>query len=305
MSDLLLPSLKFFSDGSHPTLARSFAERLSYPLLQVENAPFPDGEPNVVLSEGIQGKGCILFHSSVPPVSQSGWDLLWKIEALKRLEASSILLIAPYLGLGRQEGHPEKPGPFYAFLSLLYTLGVEKILTLNCHSVDASSFLMNLSALPLLTQVIEFLGKKNLVVCPVDKGVLHRQGPELLTLHLPLYPLEKTRLGPRDVQFFPVAQEVEGKRCLLVDDIFSTGHSISGAARCIKEAGAAEIYAFCTHGVCVSGSEQVLNQAPLDGLFLTDSLPLPPEILHHPTVSLLPITSLLEQAFITISNQIR
>lgn len=294
--------LKVFSGRAHPLLAKRICEYLALPLGAMMVNDFPDGETHCKIEQDVRGQDVFVVQPTCPPVNNHLMELLIMIESLKRASAERVTAVIPYFGYARQDRKDEGRVPITAKLvaNILTRAGADRILTLDLHAAQIQGFfdipVDHLSAGPVFDDYFRRFNipQENLVVVSPDEGCIKRASSHAKALGASLAIIDKRRFGNRVEQANIIGSSLEGKIALLFDDMISTGSSISGAAHLAKRHGAAQIYIAATHGVLCGNAVELLRQAPVESVLLTDTIPQPEDIL--PNVTILSIAPLLGEA---------
>jgi len=266
-----------FAGSSHEELARKVASELKISLGNVSRETFPDGEIGIQIQENVRGKDVFLLQSLAKRPNHNLMELLIMVDALKRASARSIVAVLPYYAYARQDRKDKGRVPITAKLvaNLLEKAGVTRVLTMDLHTEQIQGFfdipVDNLYARPLFIRKIKELGWKDLVVVSPDVGSnrMARKFAEDLKVDLAI--VDKRRIDSNRVEVNALIGDVKGKHVLLVDDICSTGETLSQAAEACRKEGAKRVDAFVTHGLFVGKGEV----EGIDHLYATDTIPAP------------------------------
>ena len=294
--------LKVFSGRANVSLTKQICEYLGLPPGQVTIGNFPDGEIQCKIDQDVRGQDIFLVQPTCPPVNDNLMELLILIESFRRASASRITAVMPYFGYARQDRKDEGRVPITAKLvaNLLTQAGVNRILAMDLHAAQIQGFfdipVDHLTAAPVLENYILSLGipTERLVVVSPDEGSIKRAASHAKSLGGSLAIIDKRRYGNRVEQVNLIGGPIEGKVVVLLDDMISTAGSICGAAHLVNKLGAAKIYLGATHGILCGNAVENLKNAPVDGVVLTDTIPLPEELL--PNLKVLSVAALLGEA---------
>lgn len=296
--------LKIFSGRSNPDLARRMSEYLGLPLGRVAIGNFPDGEISCKIEEDIRGRDVFLVQPTCPPVNENLMELLIMIDSCLRASAERITAVIPYFGYARQDRKDEGRVPITAKLvaNLITRAGADRVLAMDLHAAQIQGFfdipVDHLYAAPVIDahfQNMDFREDEIVIVSP-DEGSIKRALSHVPQLGGKLAIVDKRRSGASATkQANLIGGPVEGKVALIFDDMISTASSITGAAHMVKSAGAKAIYLAATHGLLCGGAIQRIKDAPIEGLVITDSIPLTPER-TLPTIRVLSVAPLLGEA---------
>lgn len=270
-----MKNFMIFSGSSHPKLASDIAKKLGVGLGKVLIETFPDGEVGVQVLENVRGKDVFVVQSPTREPNHFLMELLIFVDALKRASARSIVAVIPYYAYARQDRKDKGRVPITAKLvaDLLEKAGVTRVLTMDLHTEQIQGFFNipvdHLYARPLFVKAIQALKLKDAIVVSPDVGSnkMVRRFAEDLKVGLAI--VDKRRLSGKDVESAAVIGDVKGKQVILVDDICSTGGTLSAAALSCKKLGAKRVLALVSHGLLV-GKPKLEG---IDELYITDSVP--------------------------------
>jgi ribose-phosphate pyrophosphokinase len=271
---------QLFSGRSHPKLSKEIADELRVSLGPLALTTFPDGEISLQIQESVRGKEVFVIQSLGLDPHTSLFELLILIDALKRASAKSIGLVLPYFAYARQDrkDHPRKPITAKLIADLLTKAGACRVLTLDLHAEQIEGFfdipVDHLTAVPLLAAEIKKWGLVDPLVVAPDLGAVKRAHAFARHLEGAFAVIDKKRIDPHSVKVEGmVGASFEGRDVLLVDDLCSTGQTLAAAASACKSQGARRIFAAFTHGLLTEMSHKVISEAPIERIFLTDSVP--------------------------------
>ena len=274
--------IKLFSGNSNRALAEAIAKKLNTELGEVEVCTFSDGEINVHIAETVRGRDVFIIQSTSSPVNDHLMELLIMIDAAKRASAGRITAVIPYFGYARQDRKARSRDPITAKLvaNLLTKAGADRVLTMDLHAEQIQGFfdipVDNLLGGPTLYNY--FAKQKNIdVVVAPDLGSVKRSRKVAEKLGVPIAIIDKRRPKANVMEVMSIIGDVQGKRCLMVDDMIDTAGTICQGAKAIKDAGATEVYAGCTHAVLSGPAIERLHGSAIDKLVLLDTIPLPEE----------------------------
>ncbi|MBI5036985.1 ribose-phosphate pyrophosphokinase [Candidatus Micrarchaeota archaeon] len=272
-----------FTGNSNVPLAEAVAKELWTKLGDALVAKFNDGETRVRINQTVRGQKVFVLQSTCDPVNDNLMEILLMADALKRSSAEKIVAVIPYFGYSRQDYQMSAREPITSRLvaDLLQQAGVTSVVTVDMHSSKAQGFFsVPFDNLKTTRMATEYLSKeidlnKNIVVVSPDAGGVSRTQYFAARINAPIAIIHKRRPRPGEAKVMSVIGDVEGKNCLLVDDMIDTGGSLIGAADALKEKGAKNVYAYCTHAV-LSGDAvgKIEKSKSLEKLFVTDTIPL-------------------------------
>jgi len=269
-----------FAGRANPRLARDIAEYLGIGLGDIEVRSFSDKEVYVEINENVRGKDIFLIQSTCPPANESLMELLIMIDAFQRASARRITAVIPYYGYARQDRKDQPRVPITAKLvaNLITVAGADRVLTIDLHAGQIQGFfdikVDHLFAAPIFVDYFKEKHFDDLVVLSPDVGGVRRARAYARRLNAPLAIVDKRRPMANEAQVLHIVGEVKGKHVLIVDDMIDTGGTMIAAMEVLKEKGAREIYASCTHPVLSGGTRDGIERSSLKELVVTDTIPL-------------------------------
>ncbi len=303
--------MKILTGNSNRPLAEAVSSYLNLPLVNASVRRFSDMEVFVEINENIRGEDVFIIQPTSFPTNDNLMELLVSIDALKRSSARRITAVIPYYGYARQDRKSGPRTPISAKLvaNLITTAGVDRVLTVDLHAGQIQGFFDiptdNLFAAPVLTKDIKerFGTGDNLCIVSPDVGgvVRARAFAKRLDAELAIVDKRRERAGVSEVM--NIIGDVEGKRCILVDDIVDSAGTLCNAAVALKEAGALSVAAYVTHGVLSGGAVARVSASPLESLVITDSIQATEAVRVSQTVRQLSIAPLLAEAMARISEE--
>ncbi|TJY38575.1 ribose-phosphate diphosphokinase [Cohnella pontilimi] len=273
-------TLKLFSGSSNPELAKAIAKHIGVELGTVHLRRFSDGEIHIQLDESVRGANVFVIQSTCAPVNENLMELLVMVDALKRASAKSINVVIPYYGYARQDRKARSRDPITAKLvaNLIETAGAHRVIAMDLHAMQIQGFfdipVDHLLGVPILGDYFYEKDLENPVVVSPDHGGVVRARRLADTLNAPLAIIDKRRPEPNVVEVMNIIGDVAGRTAILVDDIIDTAGTIALAATALKEAGAKELYACCTHPVLSGPAMERLQNSHLKEVVVTDTIPL-------------------------------
>lgn len=244
---------------------------------------FADGEILVEIGESVRGKDVFIVQSTCNPVTENLMEILVLCDALKRASAHSITAVIPYFGYARQDRKAKPRQPITAKLvaDLLTTAGVNRVVTIDLHARQIQGFfdipVDEMQALPIICKYFKDQGLENLCVVSPDHGgaVRARQMSEFFDC--PMAIIDKRRPKPNVAEVMGIIGDVEGKNCILIDDMIDTAGTITAGVDMLKQKGAKDIYIACTHGVLSGPAIERLKKSDAKEIIVTDTIPLTEE----------------------------
>ena len=275
--------IKIFAGSSNIPLAEAIAAKLNTKLGTMELKHFSDGEIYVRFEETIRGMDVFFVQSTSGPVNNNLMELLIMIDAAKRASAGRITAVIPYFGYARQDRKARSREPITAKLvaNLLTSAGADRILTMDLHCMQIQGFfdipLDNLVGGPTLYNYFKPKVDDNFVVVSPDIGSVTRARNVAARMGAKMAIIDKRRPKANVMEVMHIIGDVEGKNCLMVDDMIDTAGTIVQGANALKEAGAKEIYACCSHGVLSGPAIERLANSPIAELAILDTINIPQE----------------------------
>ena len=280
-----ISNIKVFACNSNKELAESIAEKLGLKLGDAEVEKFSDGEISVKINETIRGADVFIIQSTSYPVNDNLMELLIMIDAMKRASAARITAVMPYYGYARQDRKARARDPISAKLvaNILTSAGADRVLTMDLHCAQIQGFfdipVDNLIGSPLLTNFYinkygEELERDFVAVSP-DLGSVTRVRKFAEKLNIPIAIIDKRRPKANVSEIMNIIGDIEGKKVILIDDMIDTAGTITNAANALKERGAIEVDACCTHGVLSGPALERINNSAITELLVLDTIELP------------------------------
>jgi len=283
MSMASRPPMRLVGGNAHPALTRELGRELDASLLPVDIGAFADGETRIHIEGEIQGAAVVIVQPTCPPVNEHLLVLALLADAVRAAGAVDVTAVVPYFGYARQEqrAHSGDPRSAQVASRLLGCVGIDRLVTLDLHAPALESALPMpmtlLYAEDLFLPRIESWGLRNPVVVSPDAGGMKRAQRFAAALSAPIAVIAKQRFGTDETRALQVLGDVNGRTCLLVDDMASTGRTLIGAAEVLRKAGSGEIHAVVTHAVMAPGAEERLAAAKFAHFLTTDSIPVAPK----------------------------
>jgi len=284
MSLLLGKKVKLFSLSSNRKLAEEISEALGVPLADCVVKRFADGEVNININETVRGHHVFVVQPTNNPVNENLMELLVMIDALKRASAQTINVIVPYYGYSRQD---RKAAPRQAIsaklvANLIQVAGASRILIMDLHAAQIQGFfdipVDHFEALPIFA---DYFQKKELddvvVVSPDHGGVTRARNLARALDNKPIAIIDKRRPEPNKAEVMNIIGDIEGKTCIMIDDMIDTAGSICAGAQALIDAGAKEVYACATHPIFSGPAIERLTNSPIKEVVVTNTIALAPE----------------------------
>jgi ribose-phosphate pyrophosphokinase len=303
--------MKLMTGNANRVLATAIADYLEIGLTDASVRRFADEEVFVEIHENVRGEDVFVLQSTGYPTNDNLMELLICIDALRRASAKRITAVIPYFGYARQDRKPGPRTPISAKLvaNLITVAGADRVLSVDLHAGQIQGFFDiptdNLYAAPVISADIQArFGKKNLmVVSPDVGGVVRARALSKRLSNAPLAIVDKRREKPGESEVMNIIGEVEGRFCVLVDDIVDSAGTLCNAAAALREAGAEDVVAYVSHGVLSGGAVARVEGSQLTELVITDSIQPLDQVRESNKIRLLPIAPLLAEAIKRISDE--
>ncbi len=303
--------MKILSGNSNLPLARAIAAYLELPLTDASVRRFADEEIFVEIHENVRGEDVFVVQSTGYPANDNLMELLICIDALKRASARRITAVIPYFGYARQDRKPGPRTPISAKLvaNLITTAGADRVLSVDLHAGQIQGFFDiptdNLYAAPVMAADIQarFGEQQLMVVSPDVGGVVRARALAKRLDNAPLAIVDKRRERPGESEVMNIIGNVEGRFCILIDDIVDSGGTLCNAAQALKNAGAVDVVSYVTHGVLSGGAVARVNNSVLKELVITDSIQATAAVTASNSIRTLPMAALIGEAMRRIADE--
>jgi len=304
-------SMAVFSGNAHPKLAQDIARRLRVPLARAHVGRFSDGEINVEILENIRGRETFIVQPTCPPSAENLMELLVMIDAARRASAARITAVIPYFGYARQDRRPRSSRvPITAKLvaKLIGVSGVDRVLTVDLHADQIQGFfdvaVDNVYASPILLGEVWRQKHDNIVVVSPDVGGVVRARALAKRLDdADLVIIDKRRAKANQSEVMNIIGDVEGKTCIMMDDMVDTAGTLCHAASALKNHGAESVRAYITHPVLSGPAVSRITESELDEVVVTDTIPLNEEAQACTKIRQLSTAELLAETMRRISDE--
>ena len=277
-----MPNLVVFSGNAHPQLAHRVVSHLHIPLGAASVNRFSDGEISVEINENVRGKDVFILQSTCAPTNDNLMELLIMVDALKRSSADQIAAVIPYFGYARQDRRPRSarvPITAKVVANMLQAVGVTRVLTMDLHADQIQGFfdipVDNIYASPVLLGDLRQKNYTDLMVVSPDVGGVVRARALAKQLGCDMAIIDKRRPKANVSEVMHVIGDIEGRNCVIMDDMIDTAGTLVKAAEVLKERGAKSVYAYCTHPIFSGPAiDRITNGAALDEVVVTNTIPL-------------------------------
>ncbi len=303
--------MKIISGNSNLPLAAAVADYLDLPLTDTSVRRFADEEIFVEIHENVRGQDVFVIQPTSYPANDNLMELLIIMDALRRASAKRITAVVPYFGYARQDRKPGPRTPISAKLvaNLVTTAGADRVLAVDLHAGQIQGFFDiptdNLYGAPVMSADIQarFGGRNLMVVSPDVGGVVRARALAKRLDNAPLAIVDKRREKAGESEVMNIIGDVQGRFCILIDDIVDSAGTLCNAAGALKAAGAEEVVAYCTHGVLSGGAVARVDGSQLLELVITDSIQPTPEVSGSDRIRTLTIAPLLGEAIKRIADE--
>ena len=299
-----------FSGNATPDLSKKVSDYLAVPLGNASVGRFSDGEIAIEIAENVRGQDVFVLQSTCAPTNDNLMELIVMCDALRRASASRITAVVPYFGYARQDRRPRSarvPITAKVVADIMVGVGIYRVLTVDLHADQIQGFfdvaVDNIYATPVMLEDIQRHQPKDVTVVSPDVGGVLRARAMAKLIDTDLAIIDKRRPRANQTEVMNIIGDVDGRTCLIVDDIVDTAGTLCNAAKALKEAGAKRVVAYCTHPVLSGRALENLTGSALDELVVTDSIPLRPELVNSGRVRVMTIAELLGEAVRRVSNE--
>ncbi len=302
--------LMVFTGNANPELANEIARTLGIPLGNAGVSLFSDGEINIEIRENVRGNDVFVVQPTCAPTNRHLMELIFMIDALRRASAGRITAVVPYFGYARQDRRVRSvrvPISAKVVADMLSNAGVDRVLTVDLHAEQIQGFFNctvdNVYGAPVLLGDIERQNYENLQVVSPDVGGVVRARAVAKQLDCDLAIIDKRRPSSNQSEVMNLIGEVEGRTCVLVDDIVDTAGTLCKAAEALKKNGATKVVAYATHAVLSGSAIENIKNSQLDELVVTNSIPLREDARKCGKIRTLSLGKLLGESVRRISNE--
>ena len=303
-------SLMVFSGNANPKLAADVVRHLNISLSRADVGRFSDGEVSVEIHDHVRGKDVFIVQPTCAPANENLIELLVMVDALKRASASRITAVIPYFGYSRQDRRGRSARVSIAaklMADLLTAAGVHRVLTMDLHAEQIQGFFNipvdNIYSLPIMLADVWKKHYKNLMVVSPDVGGVVRARALAKRLECDLAIIDKRRPKANVSEVMNIIGDVEGRNCVLMDDMVDTAGTLCKAAQALKDHGAKRVLAYCVHPVLSGSAIERINNSVIDELVVTDTIPLTPEAQLSPRIRQLSVADVLAETIRRINAE--
>lgn len=302
-------NLKLFSLSSNHELAQKVAKEIGIELGKVSVGAHSDGETVVHIDESVRGDHVFILQSTSDPVNDNLMELLIMMDALRRASAASINIVLPYYGYARQDRKTRGREPITAKLiaNLLQTSGITRLVTIDLHAGQIQGFfdvpVDHLFGASIIAKYINDKKMEDTIVVSPDLGGVTRARDLADRIGAPIAIIEKKRPEPGVAKVMNLIGNVEGKNCIIIDDIVDTAGSLVEGAKALEEFGAKSVTACVTHAVLTDPASERIRNSNIKELIVTNTIPLP-ENCNIPNITQLSVAPLLGEAIMRIFHEV-
>ena len=279
---------KIFAGNSNPALAEEIAAIMGQPLGKATISKFSDGEISVSIWETVRGEDVYIIQSTCDPTNDNLMELLIMIDAMKRASAARINAVIPYYGYARQDRKAKARDPITAKLTadLLSAAGADRVITMDLHAAQIQGYFNipvdHLLGMPIIAKYIKEQMKTgaiddNIVIVSPDLGSVTRVRSLSNLLDCPIAIIDKRRPKPNVSEVMNIIGDIEGKTCILIDDMIDTAGTITNGAEALLKKGASAVYACATHGVLSGPAIKRIAESSIKEMILLNTIPIPEE----------------------------
>ena len=306
-----MSKLVIFAGNANPELASSMAEQINIPLGDADVGVFSDGEVAVDIQENVRGKDVFIVQSTCQPTNNNLMELLVMADALRRSSAGRITAVIPYFGYARQDRRVRSarvPITAKVVADMITAVGIDRVVTVDLHADQIQGFfdipVDNVYGTPLFVADIERQKHDDLMVVSPDVGGVVRARALAKQLNdADLAIIDKRRPKANESQVMHIIGEVEGRTCVLVDDIVDTAGTLCKAAQALKDHGAAKVIAYCTHPVLSGPAIDNISNSAMDQLVVTDTIPLSEQGRQFDKIRVLRLAPMLAETIRRVNNE--
>ncbi len=298
----MLKELKVFTGNANPALAQEICDHLSVPLAKASVKSFSDGEIMVEIKENVRGRDVFVVQPTCQPSNQNLMELLVMIDALKRASAARITAVIPYFGYARQDRKvaPRTPITSKLVADLITTAGAQRVLCVDLHAGQIQGFFNipvdHLYAAPVVLDDIKSRFSGEVVVVSPDAGGTERARAFAKRLNAGLAIIDKRRSAANVSEVMHIIGDVDGKTCIIVDDMIDTAGTLCQAATALKAHGAGDVHATATHAVLSGPALERINASALKEVLISNTIPAEAKVIECPRLRIISVAKLLAEA---------
>jgi len=302
--------LMVFTGNANPELAQKIAESLDSRMGNATVGQFSDGEIAVEINENVRGKDVFILQSTCAPTNDNLMELILMVDALRRASATRITAVVPYFGYARQDRRVRSarvPISAKVVADMMVKAGVDRVMTMDLHADQIQGFfdvpVDNVYGSPILLDDIERQNYDDLVVVSPDVGGVVRARAIAKQLNADLAIIDKRRPQANQAQVMHIIGEIEGRTCVVVDDMIDTAGTLCKAGEALKDHGAARVVAYATHPILSGPAVDNITNSVLDEVVVTDTIPLADHARRSGKIRQLSVAGLIAEAIRRVSNE--
>ena len=298
--------MKIFTGNANPALAHKICASLGCTLGAASVDPFSDGEIRLQILENVRGADVFVVQPTCTPVDRHLMEVLLMIDALKRASAERITAVLPYYGYARQDRKDKPRMPISARLiaNLIQTAGADRVLALDLHAAQIQGFfdvpVDHLFAAPVMIEYFDSIGRRDLTMVSPDAGGVERARAFAKHMNSPLAIIDKRRTDVNVAEVMHIIGDVEGRHCLIVDDLIDTAGTLVKGAEALLKQGALSVSACATHPVLSGEAVERIEQSQIQEVVVTNSIPLREDAMRSRRIKTLSVAPLLARAIQSI-----
>ena len=304
------PDFMLFTGNANPVLAAEIAQHLGTTLGQANVGRFSDGEVTVEITQNVRARHVYVIQSTCAPTNDNLMELLIMVDALRRASAERISVVIPYFGYARQDRRPRStrvPITAKVVANMLQAVGVDRVLTMDLHADQIQGFfdipVDNIYASPVLLGDLRAKNYPDLLVVSPDVGGVVRARALAKRLESDLAIIDKRRPKPNVAKVMNIIGDVEGRNCVIMDDMIDTAGTLVKAAEVLKQRGAKSVYAYCTHAIFSGPAiDRISKGDALDEVVVTNTIPLSQAAQACPKIRQLSVAPLMGETIQRIAN---
>ena len=305
-----MSKLMVFTGNANPELAQKIAESLDSRMGNATVGQFSDGEIAVEINENVRGKDVFILQSTCAPTNDNLMELILMVDALRRASAARITAVVPYFGYARQDRRVRSarvPISAKVVADMMVKAGVDRVMTMDLHADQIQGFfdvpVDNVYGSPILLDDIERQNYDDLVVVSPEVGGVVRARAIAKQLNADLAIIDKRRPQANQAQVMHIIGEIEGRTCVVVDDMIDTAGTLCKAGEALKDHGAARVVAYATHPILSGPAVDNITNSVLDEVVVTDTIPLADHARRSGKIRQLSVAGLIAEAIRRVSNE--
>ncbi|QNI03527.1 ribose-phosphate pyrophosphokinase [Halomonas sp. SH5A2] len=305
-----MSKLMVFAGNANPELAQKIAESLDSRMGNATVGQFSDGEIAVEINENVRGKDVFILQSTCAPTNDNLMEMILMVDALRRASATRITAVLPYFGYARQDRRVRSarvPISAKVVADMMVKAGVDRVMTMDLHADQIQGFfdvpVDNVYGSPILLDDIERQNYSDLVVVSPDVGGVVRARAIAKQLNADLAIIDKRRPQANQAQVMHIIGEIEGRTCVVVDDMIDTAGTLCKAGEALKDHGAKRVVAYATHPILSGPAVDNITNSELDEVVVTDTIPLSDAARRSGKIRQLSVAGLIAEAIRRVSNE--